>query len=423
MKRLLILFLIPFQVALGQSEVPLDSCYVWARKNYPNLKQSEIWHEISVLKQDNHGTSYLPQVTLNGQITYQSDVTEIPVSVPGITIPTVTKDRYNAYAKLQQTIWDGGISKTNKTLEEAILRSNLSQLEVEFYKLNEQVAQAFFTALIVDKQKAVLQAQIETLNKRLENVESGIKNGIMEKSAALVIKAEILNLEQNTVQLDAAKNASVHMLSILTGKVFTENSSFIHNNANVNFNSNFLRPELQLFANQRSQLGTQQGLLAKTRNPKLFGFGQLGYGKPGLNMLLDEFKGYYLFGVGVSWNAFDWKNTSRQKQILQLQQEMLQTQEQTFVQNIQLLLVQQEEQISKLEKMLNNDQKMVVLRTDITKATASKLANETITASDYIQELQAETISKLNYELHKIQLNEAQEKFNLIKGQPVTSDR
>ena len=239
---------------------------------------------------------------------------------------------------------------------------------------------------------------------------------MLEISAALIVQAEILSMEQNTVQLDAAKSASVQMLSILTGATFTENSDFRYNTSTANFNEEFIRPELNLFASQRNQLGTQQGLLGKTRNPKLYGFGQVGYGKPGLNMLLDEFKGYYIFGVGVSWNAFDWKNTTRQKQVLQLQQALIQSQEATFIQNIQLLLVQQIEQISKIETMLGNDQKMVVLRTDITKAAASKLKNETITTSDYIQELQAETVAKLNYELRKIQLNEAQEKYNLIKG-------
>jgi outer membrane protein TolC len=403
-------------MAFAQTEVPLDSCYIWARENYPNLKQSELWQEISTLKQENLATSYLPKVTLTGKISYQSEVTELPISIAGITIPTVSKDRYNAYAELQQTIWDGGISKSNKTLELAILNSNLSQLEVELYKLNEQVAQAFFTVLIVDQQKAVLQAQLETLNDRLKLLESGIRNGVIEKSAAFVLQAEMLNLEQNRVQLNAAKNASIQMLSILTGTSLDKNANYSYSNTNVIFDTEFLRPELQLFNNQQSQLVTQQGLLSKTRNPKLYGFGQVGYGKPGLNMLLDEFKGYYIFGVGVSWNAFDWKNTTRQKQILQLQQKMIQQHEATFLQNIQLLLAQQKEQISKLETMLKNDDKMVVLRTDITKAAASKLENETITASDYIQELQAETVAKLNLELHKIQLNEAQEKYNIIKG-------
>lgn len=416
MKKLILIFLFPVQLVMAQTTVELDSCYLWARENYPNLKQSEFWKEITTLKLANHETTYLPQLSLNGQITYQSETTELPVSVPGINISPVSKDRYNAYAELQQSIWDGGITKSNRALEEAILKSNLSQVEVELYKLHEQVALAFFTALITDQQKKVIDAQIKTLNEQLKLINSAIKNGAMEKPAALVLEAEILTLEQNLVELSAAKSSSTQILAVLTGKNSLEKSRFKYKNPTAKFSSAFLRPELQLFANQRNQLETQQSLLTKTRNPKLFGFGQVGYGKPGLNMLLNEFKGYYLLGVGVSWNAFDWKNTSRQKQIVQLQQEMLQSQEQTFIQNLEILLVQQKEHISKIENLLENDKKMVSLRIDITKAAASKLENETITASDYIREVQAETVAKLNLELHLIQRNEALEKYNLIKG-------
>jgi outer membrane protein TolC len=415
MRKILILLLFPVQLALAQNSVQLDSCYVWARQNYPNLKQSELWKEINSLSIQNHETNYLPQVTLNGQATYQSAVTEVPVSIPGISIPTVSKNRYNTYAELQQTIWDGGLTKANKTLETAILNSHLSQLEVELYKLNEQVAQAFFTTLVVDQQKEVILAQVKTIDEQLSRAESGIRNGVTEPSAAMVLKAERINLEQNIVELDAAKNASRQMLELLTGKQFTEKEAFSYQ-SNFSFNSELLRPELQLLAVQREQLAVQSDLLSKTRNPKLFGFGQMGYGKPGLNMLLDEFKGYYLFGVGVSWNAFDWKQTSRKQQVLKLQQEMLQSQEATFIQNLNLLLIQQKEQIGKLEQLIANDENLVKLRSGITKAAASKLENETITTSDYVQELQAETVEKLKQELHKIQLNEAREKYVLIKG-------
>lgn len=421
MKKLLILLLFPVQLLYGQPGISLDSCYVWARENYPNLRNSELWSEISNLKKENYKTSYLPSVTLNGKISYQSDVVEIPVNVPGITIPTVTKDRYNAYAELQQTIWDGGISEANQTLEDAILKSNLSQLEVEVYKLNEQVALSFFTSLVVDQQVTVLQAQIKTIEERLKVVESGIRNGYIEPSAALVLKAEILNLKQQIIQINSAKTASIEMLSILTGVKINDNSTFIYATPNVGSHPDILRPELNLYASKINQFDTQKNLLDKTRNPKLFGFGQVGYGKPGLNMLLDEFKGYYLFGIGVSWNALDWKNTLRKKQIVQAQQNMVLTQQETFLLNLQMLLSNQKVHISKLEQMLENDNQMVSLRSDITKAAASKLENETITASDYIQEVQAETISKLNFELHKIQLNEAREKYILIQGKEISN--
>ncbi|HKI87543.1 MAG TPA: hypothetical protein VKA38_00860, partial [Draconibacterium sp.] len=81
-----------------------------------------------------------------------------------------------------------------------------------------------------------------------------------------------------------------------------------------------------------------------------------------------------------------------------------------------LLLAQQSEQINKLNKMLDNDNQLVKLKTEITKTTASKLKNGTITSADYVRDLQAETVSKINRELHQIQLDEAKEKYNLIKG-------
>jgi len=416
MKKILLIFLFPIQLVFAQQALPLDSCYVWARKNYPNLKQSELWQEITNLKKKNLGNNYLPDVTLNGQASYQSAVTKLPISIAGVSIPSVSKDRYNAYAELQQSIWDGGVTQSGKSLEDAILKSHLSELEVELYKLKEQVAQAFFTSLIAEQQKTVIHAQIKTINERLRMVESGIKNGVLEKSDALVLQAEILNLEQSIIELDAAKNAAMQMLSILTGAHFSQNTKLTFRPISSDDQAEILRPEFDLFARQRNQLGMQKALLSKTRNPKLYSFGKVGYGKPGLNVLLDEFKGYYLFGVGVSWNAFDWKSTARQKQVLQVQQEMLQSQEATFIQNLQLLLVQQKEQISKLKTMLENDEKMVALRTEITKSAASKLENEIITTSDYIRELQAETVAKQNLELHKIQLNQAWEKYNLIKG-------
>jgi len=407
---------LPIQMVFGQNEISLDECYEWARENYPNLKQAEIWREISTLNQENIKTNFLPQVTLNAQATYQSDVPGIDIPIPNVSIPSVSKDQYKAYAEFKQTIWDGGISNMNAKLENAILKNHLSQVEVEAYKLNEQVSQAFFTALVVQQKVAVLIAQKKVLIEKLKFIESGIKNGVIEPSAALIIKAEILNLEQNEIQLDAGKNSAVQMLSLLTGKLITQESNLVYNKSVIETNLKINRPEFMLFSKQSGQLNTQIELLDKVRNPKLFGFGQAGFGKPGLNMLNDEFDAYYLVGVGVSWNAFDWKNTERKKQVIKLQQQMINTQEETFTQNIHILLSQQKEQIKKLEKLLENDQQMISFRTDITKVAASKLENEIITSSDYIQELQAETVAKLNFEIHKIQLNEAVEKNKLIKG-------
>ncbi len=416
MRKLLLLLIFPVQFTFAQNEVSLDNCYRWARENYPNLKQEKIWQEITSLKKENIKTNYFPQVTLNGQATYQSEVTNVDISVPGINIPSVSKDQYKAYAEFKQNIWDGGISAANVRLEDAILKSNLGQVEVELYKLNEQVSQAFFTALAIDKQNEVWAAQKKVLQEKLQMTQSGIRNQVIEKSAALALEAEIMNIEQNELQLEASKNAAIQMLSILTGQTISKNSILQYNIPKLEEQKVLTRPEVELFIAQKTQLEKQSDLLSKSRNPKIFSFGQAGYGRPGLNMLNNNFDTYYMVGVGLSWNAFDWKKTNRQREMLQLQSQIISHQEEIFNQNMNILLSQQYEQINKIEKLLETDSRIVTLRSEIAQASASKLENETITTSDYIQDVQAETIAKLNIQLHRIQLHETKEKYNLIKG-------
>ncbi len=423
MKQVLIILLLFIGGSVvGQNTVLLDSCYVWARQNYPNLKQAGIWKEISALQQENIKSAYYPQVTLNGQATYQSDVTHIGLSLPNISIPSASKDQYKAYAELKQSIWDGGISAANHELENAVLEKNLSELELELYKLNDQVSQAFFTALVVGKQLAVIDAQKKVLEEKMSAIESGVKNGVIEKSAALVIRAELLNLDQSRIQLQAGKSSAVKMLSVITGKNIGESCELDYNEAEIQNEEELIRPEIEFFASQTNLMDSQIALLDKTRNPKLFGFGQLGYGRPGLNMLNDNFDSWYMLGLGVSWTAFDWKNTARKKEVIRLQQTALHYHENVFRQNIQLLNVQQQETIVKLETMISNDQALVDLRNEIAKTAASKFENQVITASDYIAEVQAETLAKLNYELHKIQLDEAREKYELIMGKGLQTE-
>ena len=412
----ILVLLFPIHLLNAQEEILLDSCYAWAGNNYPNLKQAGIWNEITALQKENIQTNLLPQVTLHGQATYQSDVTGIDIPLPNVTVPRPSKDQYKAHAEIRQSLWDGGRSAANARLEDALLRNHLNELEVELYKLNEQVAQAFFTVLISKKQKEVLEAQKTVLHEQLKSAQSAVRHGTAERTSELLIQAEILNLEQNVVQMESVKSAAIEMLTVLTGRIISSDSKFSFRKSQPVADAPPARPESQLFESQRMQMEHQMALLDKNRNPKVFGFGQAGYGKPGLNMLSEKFDAFYLVGAGITWNPFDWKETARKKQVLQLQQERIYAQEQTFLQNINLLLVHQQEKINKLEKIIDTDKEIVTIRNEITAAATSKLENETLTTSEYIREVQAETIAKLNYELHKIQLDEARETFNLIKG-------
>lgn len=413
---LLIILLLPFRVVLGQSEITLEECYRLARENYPNLGQLDILSEITALKHENIKTNHLPKINLKGQASYQSDVPGISMNIPNLEIPEVPKAQYKAYLEFQQNIWDGGLTASKQVLETAALHSRLNQLEVELFQLKDKVNKAWFSAMLAQKSIKVYEARLAVIREKQKKLESGVRNGVIEESGLDVLLAEEQLTGQSITEIEAGYKASLNVLSILTGKAISPSSKLVFNEQGIDLTQGLNRPELALFESQANQLDAGSELIQKQRNPKLFGFGQAGFGQPGLNLLNDKFDSFYLVGVGMSWNVFDWKQAKREKQIMGLQRDAVQAQIKTFKQSISILLEQQQANIEKLNKLLQSDAKIVSLREKISGKSASKLENGTITPADYISVLNSELIAKLRLETHKIQLQEAKIIYNNIKG-------
>jgi outer membrane protein TolC len=415
MKKLILFFLLSSHFVFAQPEVTREQCYTWAREHYPRLKDAEYYSALAGLRTRNLQTAFLPSVVLKGQATYQSDVTKVEIPVPGIEVPTISKDQYKVYLEFQQNIWDGGLTRSQTLLEEAVLQTNLSQLETELYQIRNQINEAWFSALAALKSKEVLEVQQETLREKIKALESGVRNGVIESSALDALEAEILHIGQTIVEVETGYRTALKVLSILTGKALEPTVLLKTETVNPEGGSPE-RPELDLFAHQRNQLDQKVRLLDKSRNPRIFGFGQGGLGRPGLNMLSDEFAPYYLIGIGLSWNMLDWKKTKREKQAIGFQKKIIYAQQETFEQNLSLLLEQQKETIEKMKKLIESDQEIIDLRNKIAESSASKLKNGTLRTADYIADLNGATLAQLKLETHRILLKEAMVAYNTIKG-------
>ena len=415
-KLLFIVLLLPVHLLMAQEAVTLEQCQIWARENHPVLKQLDLYQQILDLKNANNATSFLPQVNLNGQATYQSDVTKIALSLPGMNIPTVDKDQYKFYLDFKQTIWDGGLSKAKELINHAENAGNLLQTEVELFQVKEKVNQFFFNSFLIQENLKILEKKTETLTERRKILESAVNNGMVLSSELDQLLAELIKTGQMVIELKSNKETVLFALSILTGKTSGHLENLILPEEPVITDMPLKRPELDLFSYQNKLLSANSELLQKQRNPKLFGFGQAGYGKPGLNMLNNSFDTYYLLGLGFSWNVLDWKTTSRQQKIIQLQQDLVQTKLESFVRNIDLATDQQNKQIIQIQELLKTDQELIAIRERITKTSASKLENGAITMADYILDLNAEMTSRLMLETRKIQLKEALIKLANIRG-------
>jgi outer membrane protein TolC len=407
--------LFPAQL-FAQEPVHLSDVQDWAREQHPLLKQKELYQKMGELKLENIESVYLPQIQFNAQATYQSDVTGIDISMPGVSIPQVSKDQYKMYLDVRQNIWDGGLAKANEILEKAQAEANQQGVEAELYKVREQVNSLFFSSFLVQENLNLLDKKQETLEAQKQKMASGVKHGTVLSSDLDLILAELVKIKQQQIELQSTRETVLSALSILTGKQPGDFETLAIETNDIAFDNDIQRPELQLFKKQTGLLAASSELLQKKRNPKLFGFGQAGYGRPGLNMLNNEFDTYYMVGAGLNWTVFDWKNTKREQEIVQLQQEMVQTQQHQFEQNIQIAMDQEYRKTNQLQEILESDRELIGLQERITKSSASKLENGTITTSDYLKDLNAEMAARITFETHKVQMEAAKINYQNIRG-------
>ena len=133
-------------------QLTLNDCYKLAEQNYPLIKQRELIGKTADYTIENIQKGYLPQLNINGQATYQSAVTAIPIKLPGFNIPTLSKDQYKLYGELSQVLYDGGEIKQQKQLQKTDEAVNQQQLEADLYQLKDRVNQLFFGVILLDEQ-------------------------------------------------------------------------------------------------------------------------------------------------------------------------------------------------------------------------------------------------------------------------------
>jgi outer membrane protein TolC len=420
-KKIILLLLVAAPSVFAQPDtLQLSTCIKLANDSFPTGKSRAFYDETFALKLANVKTNWYPTLNLNIQATYQSEAMKIDLPQTlqqmGVSLPSASKDQYKALVEINQTIYDGGTTRSQKKYESASHDVDLQQVETSLYKLKEQVCQTYFQILVLQESRKQLVNAQQELRSRLASIESKVSNHVLIQSDYDQLKAEIIKLDQQLFEADANKEAALQILSELLGQPVNQESIFSVPNINITTDLSIMRPEDINFDLQLKKFEASQNLLKTQRYPKLYAFAQLGYGKPGLNYLNDDFKEYYVAGIGLKWNIWDWGKNKRDRQILGVQGKILSNEREVYDKNMRIMLRNQMAAIAKYMEFLNKDTEIVNLRSSITKTAASQLQNGAITTSEYITQLSAETQARINTELHRILLLQAKTNYLLTKG-------
>jgi outer membrane protein TolC len=410
--KIIFLFLVSFSNA--QQSFSLENCYALVNKNYPITKQTELLQQKSAFEIDALNKGKLPKIDLNGQATYQSAVTGLPISLPNVT--PLNKDQYRATLDVNQLLYNGGMIDANSKLKEAQTKTQQQQVAVNLYQIKTKINQLYFSILLVQERKEILFLKQEQLNSKIKEVKSGVKFGAILPASEKVLEAENLKIKQQLIEIQFDKKRFLENLSALTYSTIDENTIleqpiFVNENPK---DSN--RPELKLFDLQNEQIEVSKEVISKNNLPKINAFGQAGYGNPGLNMLDNSFQTFYMVGLKANWNVFDWNKSKTEKQALSITSAIISTEKETFLLNINLQLQEMENEISKAESFLKTDDDIIDLREYVVKSADAQLKNGVITSSEYLVELTNLYESKTNQKLHAIQLDLAKANYQVAKG-------
>ena len=377
MKTFLILFFATVTLS-GQQILTLEQCYDLAEINYPLSRQTDLLEEKSKVEVQTMEKEKLPQINFNAQATYQSDVIEFPLQLPNSHVEPPNKDQYRA------------------TLD---------------------VNQNYFNVLLLQEQIHQLESKQDLLKARLKEIDVGVKHGAVLQSASQLLQAEILKLDQQLSELNYNRKKALDNLGLLLSLNLESNTTLAMPEILISEDFSSNRPELELFDLQQNQLETSKELLAKANYPRLSGFAQAGYGNPGLNMLDNSFQDFYMIGLKLSWNVFDWDKTKNRKQVVDISKEIVSTEKETFVLNNQMQLKEAKTDIDKYEEILQKDEGIIRLREEVLQSVTSQLKYGTITPSEYIVELNNLYDAKIIQELHRTQLVLAKANYKVIKGE------
>lgn len=419
MKRLLLLLLIAFSLDTGAQplqQLSLTTAWELAQKNYPAVKQKDLVRQTAGISVENLQKGFLPQFSISGQATYQSDVTSVPISVPGFSIEAPNKDQYKLVADVNQLIFDGGLTREQKAVQQLNAKVEDQKVEVELYKVRERINQLFLSILYLDEQLKQVDLVKKDIETGIKKVEAQVQNGVAFKSNLNMLKAELLKAGQRSIEITTSRKGLVAALALFVGQELNDQLILEQPVAPVTVAGQIARPELALYNEQEKLIGQQDKLIHAKNQPRASLFAQAGYGRPGLNMLKNDFAFYSIGGLRFNWSLGGLYTKKKEREQVQISKRVVEVQKETFLLNTNAQLKQQQAEIDKLQQLIRTDDEIIGLRKTVTEAARAQLENGVITANDYLKEVNAEDQSRQSMITHRVQLLQAQINYQTIAG-------
>lgn len=401
-------------IGFSQNSISLDSCIAWSKKNYPLIKQNEVTLQQTEQNEKAIRENWLPKLSFMGQATYNTEVVQF--NFPGMDLK-FPHDAYMTSLSLEQTIIDGGQTKSQHSVERLSSELTIQQNEVELYKLVERVNQLYVNVLLGRENLRILELYKEDLSNRAKNMKAGVDNGLVLASSLDELEAEILKTDQNIIESKFQLEGLYKTMTLYTGKPIDDNTGMAETPiGGTAARIEIQRPEMKIFDLQAKLLDARFKQINSNAIPKVTVGAAGNYGRPGPNFINQELRFFGSANLTVRWNISSLYGLKREKTKVELNKSLIEIQKEAFLFNIESSLNTQTAQLNALAQMIEKDDVIIEKRHNVTSTATAQMENGKITVVNYLSQLNAELQAKLNKKVHEIKRMNAISTINATSG-------
>jgi outer membrane protein TolC len=380
----------------------------------PRTRELTLLESQSSLRQANLSRQWYPSTSVESLVQYQTDAPTTPLltadSKPFFSAP---KDNYDVYGRIEQRLWDPGVG-AQSAVERAQLAEQQARVRTAVFAVRQQVNDAFFAAATLQQRLNVVTATITELEGRLREANARVQEGTAVRSDAGAVEATLLQRQQDADELRANMRGALARLATIVGRPIPTDAVPAVPDLAVQFSrvrdqlqTLRLRPEYEQFAKTRDRIATQQEVTGAQSQPKVTAFGRVGFGRPALDFIQNEWEAYGVGGVRLQWNAWNWGTTGREREAQQLQSDITSAEEAAFAKGVAAAVEGDLATIEHLARALETDQRIIDLRADVERTARVRLQEGVLTSSDYLARDTELLQARIAQATHQVELAQA----------------
>lgn len=387
----------------------IQQCKARALEQHPAQARKALAASAAALQLRNLESNRLPRVALNAMGSWQSDVFRLPIDNPLFAVPVIPRDQYKATAEVSERIWDGGSDRYLR--RQYALDQNISeaQADVEAHQVLELVTELYGGILLLQETAAILEAARADLQRRREQMQALVRQGVALPTAADQAQIQLLQTEQQLSAVLADQTALRNILALWLGRADSDFRLRLPDLSQA-LQPTPPRPEYRLFDLQQQKTDLSREMLILRRMPRIEAFAQGGLGRPNpFNLFETGLQPFAMVGLRAAWTPFQWGNTGRDRQLLELQGRQIDVQKAVFERGLSAARLRDQGAAAKYRSLLANDDAQIALQENIVQRAEAQVQQGVLTAADYLTQLRLLTQARITRTTHLIQAWQAAE--------------